>query len=187
MANDASNVGVGKPKVTGAVSVAPSGSKLPTDASAALDAAFKALGYCNEDGITVSEERDTEDIAAWGGDTVYTSQTAYKESVAFTPIECNKHVVKLMYGDQNVTVEEGKMVVKHTGADLPEVRIVIETVPNSKTVARYVIPRAKLTEKGDLTLNDSDPIGRELTFTALPDESGVTMYEYLAITGLTVE
>lgn len=187
MANDASNVGVGKPKVTGAVSVAKSGSTLPTDAIAELDAAFKALGYCNEDGVTVAEERDSEDIAAWGGDTVYTSQTAYKESVTFTPIECNKYVVQLMYGEDNVTVEAGKMIVKHTGAELPEVCIIIETVPNAKTVARYVIPRAKLTEKGDLTLNDSDPIGRELTFTALPDESGVTMYEYLSITGLTIE
>ena len=79
------------------------------------------------------------------------------------------------------------MVVKHTGAELPECCIVIETVPNSKTIARYVIPRAKLTEKGDLSLNDSDPIGRELTFTALPDNGGVTMYEYMTITGLVAD
>lgn len=187
MANDATNVGVGKPKVTGAISVAPSGTTLPTDATSELDAKFNGLGYCNEDGVTVSEERDSEDIAAWGGDTVVTSQTAYKESVTFTPIECNEHVVRLMYGDKNITVQAGKMVVKHTGAELPECCIVIETVPNSKTIARYVIPRAKLTEKGDLSLNDSDPIGRELTFTALPDNGGVTMYEYMTITGLVAD
>ena len=46
------------------------------------------------------------------------------------------------------------------------------------------MPRAKLTEKGDLTMTDSEPMGRECTFTALPDDSGNTAYEYMTITGL---
>lgn len=185
MANDASNVGVGKPKVTGAISIAPVGTELPTDATASLNEAFKGIGYCNEDGVVISEERDSEDIPAWGGDVVFTSQTSYKESISFTPIEINAEVARMQYGDDNVEVEAGKMAIKHTGAVLPEKSLVVETVPNSKTVARYVVPRGKLTEKGDLSLNDSDPMGRESVFTCLPDDTGVTMYEYLAITGLS--
>lgn len=185
MANDASNVGVGKPKVTGAISIAAVGTELPTDATASLNEAFKGIGYCNEDGVVISEERDSEDIPAWGGDVVFTSQTSYKESISFTPIEINAEVAKMQYGDDNVKVEAGKMAIKHTGAVLPEKSLVVETVPNSKTVARYVVPRGKLTEKGDISLNDSDPMGRESVFTCLPDDTGVTMYEYLAITGLS--
>ena len=183
--NDATNVGVGKPKVTGAVFIAPAKTTLPTDASATLDTKFKGLGYMSEDGATIAEERDSEDIPAWGGDIVYTAQTSYKETIAFTPIEINPEVMKAMYGEDNVKVEEGKLTVTHNVAELPELPLVIETAPNSKTVTRYVVPRAKLTEKGDLSLNGSDPMGRELTFTALPDEDGNTMYEYHAITGLT--
>ena len=183
--NDATNVGVGKPKVTGAVFIAPVKTTLPTDASATLDTKFKGLGYMSEDGATIAEERDSEDIPAWGGDIVYTAQTSYKETIAFTPIEINPEVMKAMYGEDNVKVEEGKLTVTHNAAELPELPLVIETAPNSKTVTRYVVPRAKLTEKGDLSLNGSDPMGRELTFTALPDEDGNTMYEYHAITGLT--
>lgn len=183
--NDATNVGVGKPKVTGAVFIAPAKTTLPTDASATLDTKFKGLGYMSEDGATIAEERDSEDIPAWGGDIVYTAQTSYKETIAFTPIEINPEVMKAMYGEDNVKVEEGKLTVTHNAAELPELPLVIETAPNSKTVTRYVVPRAKLTEKGDLSLNGSDPMGRELTFTALPDEDGNTMYEYHAITGLT--
>lgn len=185
--NDATNVGVGKPKVTGAAFIADAGATIPTDASTELDAKFKCMGYCSEDGISITDERDSSDITAWGGDTVYTAQTSYKESFTFTPIEINPTVMRATYGKDNVKVEAGKMTVTHNAAELPECPIVIETVPNSKTVTRYVVPRAKLTEKGDASLNGSDPMGRELTFSALPDDKGNTMYEYHAITGLSAE
>ena len=40
MANNASNVAAGKPKIGGAVYRAPSGTAVPTDATTALTAAF---------------------------------------------------------------------------------------------------------------------------------------------------
>ena len=178
---------LGKPKVSGAISIGTESSTLPTDASTELDPTFKGLGYCSEDGVTNSEERDSEDIVAWGGDTVSTRQTTYKESFSFTPIEVNPTVARATYGDDNVTVTAGKMTVRHNSKELPAKPLVIETVPNDKTVCRLVVPRAKLTEKGDATYNDSDPMGRELTYIALPDEQGNTAYEYYAITGLTEE
>lgn len=185
MANDASNVGVGKPKVTGAISIAPLTAKAPTDAVSELPGEYKGIGYCNDEGVQVEEERDSEDVVAWGGVTVLTTQTSYKETASFTPIEINPEVAKMEYGEDNVEVSEGKMTIKHTAAVLPEKRLVVETVLNSKTIARYFVPRAQLTEKGTLALDDSNPIGRSCTFNCLPDEDGVTMYEYLTITGLT--
>ena len=185
MPNDATSVGVGKPKVTGAIFVAPAGTPLPTDATTALNEAFECIGYVSEDGVTIEEERDTEDMVAWGGDTVYTSQTTYSETFSFTPIEVNPVVAKMEYGDGNVEVTAGKMTIKHNSSEIPAKPMVIETVPNSKTVDRFVVPNAKLTEKGELNLTDSDPMGRECTFAALPDENGNTAYEYLTITGLT--
>ena len=61
-----------KPKTTGAIWVAPVGSTLPTDATTALDAAFKCLGYASEDGVTNANSPDTDTVKAWGGDTVLT-------------------------------------------------------------------------------------------------------------------
>ena len=49
---DVKNVTAGKPKVGGAIFRAPLGTTLPTDATTNLDAAFKALGYCSDDGLT---------------------------------------------------------------------------------------------------------------------------------------
>lgn len=180
MPNNASYVGVGKPKVGGAVFIAPIGTAAPSDASTELDGGFELLGYISEDGVTITEERDSENIVAWGGDTVYTSQTSYTETFTFTPIEVNPVVARAEYGDDNVEVSGGLMTIKHSSAEAEEKMIVIETVPNSGTLDRFFIPRAKLTEKGDQALTDSDPMGRECTFTALPDDSGVTAYEFIS-------
>lgn len=179
MPNNAAYVGVGKPQVGGAVWIAPAGTALPNDASTPLAKTYQLFGYISEDGVVISEERNSESLTAWGGDTVATLQTSYTETFAFTPIEINPVVAAAEYGDDNVEVTAGKMTIVHNSASIPEKVIVIETVPNSGTVDRFVVPRAKLTEKGDQTLTDSDPMGRECTYTALPDESGNTAYEYI--------
>lgn len=44
----ASNVTAAKPKIGGAVSTAPAGTNLPTNAKTALDVAFKTLGYISD-------------------------------------------------------------------------------------------------------------------------------------------
>ena len=51
MATTAAYVTAGKPKVGGAVFRAVAGTAAPTDATTALAAAFKDLGYCSEDGL----------------------------------------------------------------------------------------------------------------------------------------
>ena len=72
------------------------------------------------------------------------------------------------YGDANVEVTAGKMTIKHNSSEIPSKPMVIEVVPNSKTVDRFVVPNAKLTEKGELNLTDSDPMGRECIFRGAP-------------------
>lgn len=180
---NAAEVTVGSAKATGAISVAPKGTALPTDATTALAAAFKLLGFTSDAGVTIAESADSSDIVAWEErTTVYTVKTTYKETVSFMPIQCNEDVAKLTWGDGNVTTATGgKLTAKHTGKTLDPVALVIETTPREGIVKRYC-GTFQLTERGEQVMDGTQVDGRQLTFTAIADENGVTMYEYTTTT-----
>ena len=180
MANNVNNVSAGKPKVGGALFVAPIGTALPTDSVTALNAAFKGLGYVSEDGLVNSITRETDNVKAWGGDTVLSPTTSFEDTYQVTLIETvNIDTLKLIFGSDNVTVgTNGETTVTVNSNELDEWSFVAETLLRDGSVRRQVIPRAKVTELGEITYNDSDPVGYETTLTAYPDESGNTHYEY---------
>lgn len=181
MANTAGNVSAGKPALNGAVYRAASGTTLPTDATTALSADFKCLGYCGEDGLTNSNSPSSTDIKAWGGDTVLSIQEEKTDTFQVTLIEAlNADVLKAVYGSTNVsgTLSTG-VTITANAKEAEEGVWAVDMLLNSSTVKRIVIPKGKITEIGDITYSDSDPIGYEVTITALPDASGNTHYEYI--------
>ena len=181
MANTAGNVSAGKPALNGAVYRAASGTTAPTDATTALSADFKCLGYCGEDGLVNSNSPSTTDIKAWGGDTVLTIQEEKTDTFQVTLLEVlNADVLKAVYGSTNVsgTLSTG-VTITANAKEAEEGVWAVDMLLNSNTVKRIVIPKGKITEIGDITYSDSDPIGYEVTITALPDTSGNTHYEYI--------
>lgn len=175
------NVTAGKPKVGGAIYRAPLNSTLPTDATTALDAAFKLLGYVSDDGLTNSNAITSEDIKAWGGDTVLSIQSDYTDNFQFTLLEVlNVDVLKAVYGSTNVTgaLATG-ITIEANSTEREEGSWVVEMALRDGAVKRIVIPDAKLTELGDIVYSDSEAVGYETTITAYPDASGNTHYEYI--------
>lgn len=182
MSNTRTNVTTGKPKIGGAVSVAPEGTDLPNDATTALAAAYKGLGYCSEDGVSNSKDISSENIKAWGGDIVLVTQTDTTDTFTVTLIEAmNADVLKAVYGDENVsgTSLEVGLTVKSTSEQATAHVWVFDMILNTGAVKRIVLPAATVTAIDTITYNDSEAVGYGLTLTAAADDTGTTHYEYI--------
>ena len=181
MANQPIYVTSAKPKVGGRIYSAPIGTALPTDATTALNTAFKCLGYVSDDGVQNSDDRKTTDIKSWGGDIVNSVQTEKTDTFKYTLIEAlNVDVLKEIYGDSNVTgnLDTG-ITVKSNSTELDEHVIVIEMVLRNNVLKRIVLPSAKVTDVGEIKYKDGDNVGYETTVTCFPDDNSNTHYEYI--------
>lgn len=178
MANTAS---VGKPKaVSGAVFVAPKGTAVPTDATTALNEAFKSVGYISEDGVTNTISKSSETINSWGKLPVLTVLSEQTDEFKFTMISPrNEEALKLVFGASNVTVDDGAISVKVNAAEPDEVAVVIEMIVAGKA-KRIIVPRGKLTDLGDIVYSDTEAIGYEVTVSALADDNDNQHYEEYA-------
>lgn len=184
MANTAANIVAGVPLATGGVLLGATTATAPTTATAALTG-FTGAGYIGEDGVTETNERNTDKIRAWGGDTVKVVQTEHNVSYKFTFLETlNTDVLKAVYGDDNVlktaaTLTTGTLhEVQINGAELPRKSFVFEVKDGAAKIRIYV-PDGQVTEVGDVTYSDSEVIGYEVTVEAFPDSLGNKAYKFM--------
>lgn len=178
-----SDVLVGAPVTgTGGILRAPVGSTLPTDATATLDAAFIPQGYISEDGVTMTTDRSTEKVKAWGGDTVRIIQSDYVNTFQFTFLETTSVTLSALHGDDNVSTSGGGTAVTINGKVLPTSAWVFEILDGENRI-RIVAPNAQVTEVGEVQFSHNAVTQRQLTVEALPDEDGNTAYMYLVADG----
>lgn len=174
------HVSYGKPKVGGAIWSAPKGITLPTDVVSELNEAFKSLGYISEDGLKNANSPESDEIKAWGGDTVLVVQTAKSDTFEYTLIEStNPEVLKEIYGEDNVEgdIETGITIRANSSEAKPHCIVIDMIMQNA--MKRIVIPNGKVKEVGEISYTDGDVIGFPTTLEAMPDEKGNTHYEYI--------
>lgn len=179
--SDTANVTYAKPKVGGAIHSAPLGTELPVTATEKLDAQFKSLGFVSEDGVTNEDTRESEEIKAWGGQTVAAPQTAKSDKFKYKLLEIlNVEVLKEVYGSTNVegTLETG-IKIKSNAKELEEHALVIDMILKGEILKRIVIPKAKVKEVAEIAYKDNEAAGYDTTIQAFPDADENTHYEYI--------
>lgn len=135
------------------------------------------VGFISEDGVTEANERDTEKVKAWGGDTVRVLQNDHTQTFAFSFFELgNPEVLKLIYGDENVTVgSDGKVEVKQNSKVLPHKSFMIQVLDGNTKIDKF-IPDGQITETGELQMTHSAVMSVEVTMEAFVDKQGNKVY-----------
>lgn len=174
---DASNLGVGKGRAGGYSAVAPAGtdpstyidvSKTIKDLIDASKSVVKSLGYIGEDGVTKTTDTSSESYLDWRGDEVASGLSEYSESVQVPFLESREAVLKVVFGEDNVSTADGTTVVRHnqnfTGSHL----FIFDSVVSDTKVKRTIIPNGVILERDDISENSSDLVTYTPTIKCLP-------------------
>ena len=183
---DASRVLVGAPDqsgVSGAISRAPRGTVMPTDARTPLDVAFKSGGFVSPDGVTVTPSFNTSAITDWSGATVRKLLESFDGTVDFSFIQMSEDEAKLVFGEANVvttaaTATSGKQLAIKIGANLPDPGGWVFKMKDGKALIRIVLPDAQPTSVASMAFTPKSAIPLGATLSCYPDAAGYSIYIY---------
>lgn len=172
----APNVGevlVGKPATgTGGILTAPLGTDLPGGVNGIVDAAFVDAGFIGDSGVTLTENRDTSDIFAWGGSKVRVVQNSHALQITFTLLETTEDSMSLVRGSERVATTADGFKAEVT-ADVHEHMALIVDAYDGDRGVRIEIADAQIVDIGDQVLVHTDATGYEVTVECFPDENDV--------------
>lgn len=176
MATSTSNVLVGMPdKVSGGVymSDTPLAEDLYPIDSLETDLPDDMIpsGFISEDGVSESNENDTEKIKAWGGDTVRVVQTDHTVTYTLTFLESSPRILRAIYGEENVT-DDGTVLVARLNAKVLEHRSWAFVMKDGDKRIRIFVPDGQIISRGEVTYTHSGAIQYEATIEAFPDANG---------------
>jgi hypothetical protein len=168
---------------TGELFTADVGTAAPVDATTALGATWNGLGYTQEDGATIGRSLDREPITPWQSVTpiryIYNGVTL---TVAAAMLQSNAEIAALWFGGGDFA--ETALGSGEFKADMPVVpegverAVLLEWVDDDK-VNRLYIPRAELSETGDVQVTRTQAQAFQMTWSALAPDTGDTLATWL--------
>lgn len=185
MANNSLDVTTTKGDVKGgALWYAPKGTTPPEleELGTELGSEFKRLGFASEDGTSNEIETDGDDKKVWGGIIVGKTQTSFKETYTLRfACSTDLDVLKIVYGDANVTEDTGKTNAKilHKAGIAPEGVFVVKALTDDGRPRWFVIPKGVPQRDISVDYTDGDITVYEVTVDANSDDNGVSSYELL--------
>lgn len=112
------------------------------------------FGYFSEDGITIHPEAgDSNDFTAHNGDTVLSIESGGYWTVQFAALEAKKQVIETYFdtttgADGSITISNSDITTYH--------QYVVAGLTQSEKLILLHIPKAKISERDDITWTISD-------------------------------
>lgn len=163
----------------GNVHVAPIGTVLPTNATMALNAAFKSLGYIDEDGVSLTPGVELTDIMMWQSAVpVKTTLDTATFEIQFNMGQVNTVTWGLYFFNGSFTNNfgQGKLVIPSNPGS-QEKALIVEWDDDLGDSVRLVLPTSVLADREALQLVRNGAQLTGVTFRAL-DTSGTFAYVY---------
>lgn len=174
-AQDAAEVVIG---ANGQVYVAPTDAPGPTESQDALDGEFRELGFVSEDGATVNDSKDVNDVGAWQSFyPIRRNVTGRNFNVAFALRQWNDATIPLAFGG-GVVATNGAGEYMYTPPEpeeLDERQVVIDWQDGDKHY-RLHIPRGTVSENVETNLTRTAASDLPITFSALKLDDATPIY-----------
>lgn len=168
--------------------VADFGATAPTDATTALNAAFKDAGLISEEGVSLSLSETTKEIKAYGSllaqRTIVTDQdTTFKQKF----LESNQYALavyhrKAISGGISPGVGTGAFSLTVGSFSSRYYAMVWDIIDGSNKIRAYA-PKVEVTNRDDLQVGNGNEISYGVELTAY-QVSGVAIYFYYVVPSL---
>jgi hypothetical protein len=164
------------------------GTTAPTDATTALNVAFRDAGWCTSDGLTRAVAEDSNDISAFGsGAPVRTLVTNSRVTFALGFLESNP-ISLAVYHRLPLTAitpeaATGAFDVTEGAHRVARYAAVFEVVDGTNHVRAYC-PSVEVTDRADLSVQAGNEISYGVTLTAYPGSDGVAVHWFYILDAL---
>lgn len=184
--NSTKNVSYGKFKTGAYFFVAPHGTTLPTDNTTELNEAFENMGFMGDDGFAFDNSVSTNTAQDANGDTIASDSAAPTKTMTTTFREIKAASMKVVYGSDNVTDEDGLLTIHDKGPNNETLSAVIEILLKDGRKDRKVIESCSPNQLGSESVVYSSLVGKQLTWSLSKGETtGDYMVDYIDSTETT--
>jgi hypothetical protein len=167
----------------GNIYAAPVGTTAPADFSVAYSGTWVEMGYADEDGVTFSNSRDTEDINTWQDfDPARTIVTGRSVTLGFNLLQWNKNTLPLAMGGGTIATSGSAGTLKYqftpAAAGVLDERAFSVAWNDGTRNYRLFIPRGVVTDEVSFSLNKSSAAALPISVRVLGTSSGSAFYWY---------
>lgn len=160
---------------------APVGTAQPGNPEATPAAPWLALGAISEEGLTNGVEEDTNSFTPWGLSSPF--RTVVSSSVRtfqLTVWETFRPIIRGLHNRLEVADlvpdEDGIVTYAESATQRPDRRAFIFDVYDGNTWERAYVPEGEITERSEVTYQQTEMTGYAWTISTYPDQAGNLVY-----------